>query len=382
MARSRLPSETRSLRQQQPSATLITKRSKTVRPESFAFLKALVEAPSPSGFEQPTQRIVRKRMKPIANNITTDVHGNVICVLNPKGSPRVMLAGHCDQIGLMIKHIDESGFLFVRPIGGIDPSVLPGTRVTISGKTGPVPGIIGRKPVHLLKQEERGAKSALRDMWVDIGAKNKKDALRHVSIGDPLVFRLGMAKLNNNICVSPGFDNKTGTFVVMEALRLASKMKLKCALFAVSTVQEEIGLRGAATACFGIDPLVGIAVDVTHATDYPDIDKRISGDLRLNAGAVIAVGANINPKVSDMLIATAKKKRIPYQIDAEPGATGTDANALQISRAGVAAGLVSIPNRYMHTQVEAISLTDLEACAKVIAETVAQITPRTDFIPK
>ncbi|MCH7527869.1 MAG: M42 family metallopeptidase [Planctomycetes bacterium] len=353
-----------------------------MRPESYTFLKNLVEAPSPSGFEQPAQRIVRKRMKAFADSVETDVHGNVICTLNPTGKPRVMLAGHCDQIGLMVKHVDENGFLFVRPIGGIDPSVLPGTRVTVLGKDGPIRGVIGRKPVHLLKTEERGAKSELREMWVDIGAKNKKDALRHVSIGDPLVFRLGMEELSNNICVSPGFDNKTGTFVVMEALRLASRMKIKCALFAVSTVQEEIGLRGAATSCYGINPLVGIAVDVTHATDYPDIDKRTNGDIRINAGAVIAVGANINPKVAELLQSTAKKKRIPHQIDAEPGATGTDANVLQISRAGVAAGLVSIPNRYMHTQVEVVSLSDLDACAKVLAETIARITSRTDFVPR
>lgn len=352
-----------------------------MRSESYDFLRALQEAPSPSGFEQPAQRIVRERMKPFAHDIKTDVHGNVICTLNPGGKPGVMLAGHCDQIALMINHIDDNGYLFVREIGGIDPSVLPGARVTVLTKSRPIPGVVGRRPIHLLKPEERGAKIVLRDLWIDIGAKNKKDALRRVSIGDPVVFQLGIEKLGNNLATSPGFDDKCGTFVVMEALRLASKMKLRCALHAVSTVQEEIGIRGAATSCFGLDPQVGIAVDVTHGTDYPDVDKRAHGDIKVAAGPTIAVGANVNPRLADMLIQTAKKKRIRYQIEAEPGASPTDASVLQTSRAGLATALIGIPNRYMHSPVELVSLLDLDAAAKLLAETVTTITPQTNFIP-
>ncbi len=353
-----------------------------MRKESYEFLKEMQETPSPSGFEQPVQRIVRKRMKPFADTIETDVHGNVIVGLNPKGSPRIMLAGHCDQIGLMVNYIDDHGFLFFRAIGGIDPSVLPGSRVTVHTKHGPVDGVLGRKPVHVMKQEERGKKSELREMWVDIGSKDRKETEQVVSVGDPITFRLEMIHLGNELVTSPGFDNKSGTFVVMEVLRRCAGRKLSCALFAVSTVQEEIGLRGAKTSCFGVDPAVGIAVDVTHATDYPDIDKRVNGDLRMGAGPVIAVGANINPPLGALLTKTAKAKRIAYQLEAAPGGTGTDANAIQLTRAGVAAALVSIPNRYMHTQVEVVSLTDLDATAKLIAETVATINRRTSFIPK
>ena len=355
---------------------------KTLRKESYDFLKALQETPSPSGFEQPVQRIVRKRMKPFAGSIETDVHGNVIVGLNPKGSPRVMLAGHCDQIGLMVNYIDDNGYIFVLAIGGLDPSVLPGSRVVVHSKNGPIDAVIGRKPVHVLKPEERGAKLELRELWVDIGAKNKKETEQVVSIGDPITFRLEMIHLGNDLVTSPAFDNKCGTFVVMEALRLCSIKRIKCALFAVSTVQEEVGLRGARTSCYGVDPQVGIAVDVTHATDYPDIDKRINGDIKIGSGPTISTGANINPPLEALLVKTAKARKIPFQMEAAPGGTGTDANAIQLSRSGVATALVSIPNRYMHTPVEVVSLGDLEAAAKLIAETVAAIDGKSKFIPQ
>ncbi|MBN1490245.1 MAG: M42 family metallopeptidase [Phycisphaerae bacterium] len=351
--------------------------------ESYEFLRAMEETPSPSGFEQPVQRIVRRRMKAIADTIETDVHGNVIVGLNPKGTPRVMLAGHCDQIGMMVRYISDQGFLSFAPIGGIDAQLLPGLRVTVHGGRKPVNGVIGRKPIHLMRDKpNEPAKIDMNDLVIDIGAKNKADATKRVSVGDPVTFQLGMSPLNGDLVVSPGFDNKVGTFVVMEALRLAAAKKIRCALFAVSTVQEEIGLRGSRTSCFGIDPLVGIAVDVTHASDYPGVEKKDVGEITLGRGPVIERGANINPKVHELLVQTAKRKRIGHQLSAAPGATGTDANAIQISRAGVAAGLVSIPNRYMHTPVEVVSLADLEAAAKLIAETIAQIDGKTNFIPQ
>jgi tetrahedral aminopeptidase len=353
-----------------------------LRKESYEFLKSIHETPSPSGFEQPVQRIVRKRMKPFASTIETDVHGNVIVGLNPKGSPRIMLAGHCDQIGMMVNYIDDNGYIFFVAIGGLDPSVIVGSRVVVHSKHGPIDGVVGRKPVHVMKQEERGAKIEMRELWIDIGAKSKRDTEQVVSIGDPVTFRLEMVALGRDLVTSPGFDNKCGTFVVMEALRLCAERKMSGALFAVSTVQEEIGLRGARTSCYGVDPQVGIAVDVTHATDYPDIDKRTNGDLKIGAGPVITSGANINPNLGELFIKTAKAKRIPFQREAAPGGTGTDANAIQLTRAGVATALISIPNRYMHTPVEIISLGDLEAAAKLIADTVCAITKRTNFIPE
>ncbi|MGD8240702.1 MAG: M42 family metallopeptidase [Armatimonadota bacterium] len=354
-----------------------------MRKESVSFLQELVEAPSPSGFEQPAQRVVRDHVGAFSDEVRTDVHGNVIAAVNPGGSPRVMFAGHCDQVGMMVRFISKEGFVHFGSIGGIDPVILPGSRVTVHADKGPVIGVIPRKAVHLMRGEERGkAKVQMSDLYIDIGATSRRTAERRVAIGDPITYELGMRTLHRDIVASPGFDDKIGSFIVMEALRLLSRRKLRAAVFAVSTVQEELGLRGARTSCFGIDPLVGIAVDVTHATDYPGAEKKIGGDIRLGKGPVIERGANINPMVGELLLKAAKRKKIPHQIAGAPGATGTDANAMQISRAGVAAGLVSVPNRYMHTPVELVHLRDLTNAARLLAETTVRIDDKMDFVPR
>ncbi len=351
--------------------------------EQFEFLNAMLMTPSVSGFEQPVARIVRERMKEYADEITTDIHGNTIVALNPKGTPRVMLAGHYDQIGLMVQYITDEGYLTFTTVGGIDTTVLPGSRVTVHTRKGEVEGVIGRKPIHLMKPEERNqAKIELNELWIDIGARDKKEASKWVSVSDPVTYRLGVQRLGDDFIVSPGLDDKVGTYVVMEALRLAAGKKLTCGLFAVGTVQEEIGLRGARTSCFGIDPLVGIAVDVCHASDNPGVEKKAAGERGLGKGPVIERGANINHVLCDLLLDTAGKKKIAYQLSAAPGATGTDANAIQVSRSSVAAALIGIPNRYMHTPVEMCALSDLDASARLIAETVARITEKTSFIPQ
>lgn len=354
-----------------------------MRKESLSFLQEIVEVPSPSGFEQPAQRVIRARVEAFADEVRTDVHGNVIAAVNPGGSPRVMFAGHCDQVGMMVRFINDEGFVHFASIGGIDPAILPGGRVTIHAQKEPVTGVIPRKAVHLMRPEERAsAKVQMSDLYIDIGATNKRAAERRVAVGDPITYELGMRTLKRDIVVSPGFDDKIGSFIVMEALRLLSARKLKAAVFAVSTVQEELGLRGARTSCFGIDPLVGIAVDVTHATDYPGAEKKVGGDIRLGKGPVIEKGANINPIVGDLLVKVAASKKIPHQLAAAPGATGTDANAIQISRAGVAAGLISVANRYMHTPVEIVHLRDLTNAARLLAEATVRIDDKMDFVPR
>lgn len=353
-----------------------------MRKESRDFLEGLLNAPSLSGYEQPLQRVVRAWVSEYADEVTTDVNGNVIAALNPQGSPRVMLAGHCDQIGLMVQHVTDDGFLQFSAVGGIDAGVVPGVRVFVHTREGQIPGIIGRKPIHLQTPDERrGEKFELHKLWIDIGAANREEALKLVCIGDPVSFELGMLPLQGNLVAGPGMDDKVGVFAVMEALRLLSKRKPKCAIFSVSTVQEELGLRGARTAAYAVDPQVGIAVDVTFATDYPGIDKAQVGDIRVGKGPVIARGPNINPVLHDMLVAAADKKKIAWQPEAVSRATGTDANAIQVSREGVAAALVSVPNRYMHTAIEMISLEDLENTAVLLAETLRGIGPNTDFTP-
>lgn len=352
-----------------------------MRKESLQFLKDLLAAPSPSGFEQPAQRVVRKRMEQYADETRTDVHGNVICIKDPDHPLRVMLAGHCDQVGFMVRHINDDGYVYFAAIGGVDPTVVVGHRVLIHGRSGPVPGVIGRTAVHLLKSEDRGKKVELEKLFIDIGAEDKEAAETLVGLADPITFDVDFTELDRDLAAAQGFDDKTGTYVCMEALRLLADRDIDCGLYAVSTVQEEIGLRGARTSAFGIDPVAGIAVDVTHATDYPGAEKTRAGDVKIGGGPVIARGANINPVLGGMLQETAEDKSIDCQIDAAPRGTGTDANIIQMTRDGVATALVSIPNRYMHTPVEIVSLADLENAAKLVAATVAKINEDVDFTP-
>jgi tetrahedral aminopeptidase len=345
------------------------------------FFKTLLATPRPSGYEQRVQDAVRHYASRFADHVTTDVHGNVIVCRQGSSDLRVMLAGHCDQIGMLVTHIDDKGFLYAQPIGGWDPQQLIGQRMTVWSAEGPVPAVIARKPIHLLNDQERKEVVRLEELWLDIGAKDRDDAARVVSIGDPITLELSYCELQNGLATSPGMDNATGLWVILEALRRTSGRALCCSLYAVSTVQEEIGLRGATTSAFGIAPHVGIAVDVTHATDCPTIDQRQQGDIRLGGGPVIFRGPNMNPAVSQRLIETARRLEISHQLAAIGRATPNDANTIQISRSGVATGLVSIPNRYMHSAVETISLDDIDRAADLLAHFAIGLDGREDFTP-
>ena len=352
-----------------------------MRKEAAALLKKMVETPSPSGFEQPVQKIVRNEMKDICDDVQTDVHGNVIGIINPEGKPRIMLAGHCDEIGMMVTHVDDEGYVYFAAIGGVDANILPALRLVVHGEKGPVMGVVGRKAIHLMTDEDRKGGLKLDKLWLDIGAKDKKDALKRVAVGDPITFQPGFDMLTDDLAASRGFDDKVGSFVVMETLRLLKRRRPKAAVFGVSTVQEELGLRGAKTSAYGVDPDVGIAIDVGHASDYPGAEKKRIGEAGLGKGPILHRGGNINPVIERRLKEAARKAKIPHQITAEPRATGTDANAIQISRAGVATALISIPNRYMHTPVEMVSLKDLENAAKLLAQFIGDLTERVSFIP-
>ncbi len=352
-----------------------------MEPTAQAFFERLLETPSPSGFESPLQQEVRVYASEFADEVRTDVHGNVMAVKNPEAPLRVMLAGHSDQIGLIVSHIDDQGFLYILAIGGWDPQMLVGQRMVVWTADGPVPGVISRKPIHLLTEEERKQVPKLKDLWLDIGAASKEEVEKRVRIGDPVTVELTYRELPNQRVASPAMDDKCGLWVVMEALRRADATKLDCALYAVSTVQEEVGLRGARTSAFGIDPHVGVAVDVTHATDCPTIEKKEEGDVKLGKGPVIYRGPNMNPQVVDQLLAAAADHQISHQMAACGRATPTDANSIQVNRAGVAAGLVSIPNRYMHSPVEMISLEDIDAAADLLARFAEGLNPEIDFTP-
>jgi len=353
-----------------------------MRTDSLAFLEELVNAPSPSGFEQPAQAVLRAYVSQYADEVHTDVMGNVIAALNPQGKPRVMLAGHCDEIGFMVRYIADDGFLHFSPIGGVDAHLVPGQKVHVHTSRGTVLGVVGKKAIHLMEAEERKKVLRFHQQWIDIGAQSRADAEKRVGIGDPVTFAATFQRLHRDLVVARGFDDKMGSFVVVEALRLAAQRKLKAAVFAVSTVQEEIGLRGAATSAFSIDPDVAIAVDVTHATDYPDADKKRFGETKLGGGPVLHRGANMNPVVTEGLIAAAKKARLTHQMIGVPGRSGTDAWAMQLVRGGVASSLVSVPLRYMHTPIEVLDLRDLQGAAKILAAFCADLSPETDFVPK
>jgi len=350
---------------------------------SHDFLRELLETPSPSGYERPVQDVVRRWAGPLASEVRTDRHGNVIAVLHP-GQPsglRIMLAGHCDQIGLMVQHVDGDGFLYVQPIGGWDVQILLGQYITVWAAGGPIQGVLSRKAPHLLTNEERNKVPQFHDLWVDIGAKTKEEAEALIRPGDPATITLGYRPLRNGMAASPAMDDKVGLWVAMEALRLLTERERRASVYAVSTVQEEIGLRGAATSAYGINPQVGIAIDVCHATDTPGNDKKSLGEVKLGAGPVLFRGPNINPRVFAELEAAAKRVNVPVQIRGVAKATGTDANVIQISREGVAAGLIGIPNRYMHSPVEVVHLDDLDNAARLLAEFCAGVSGDYDWTP-
>ncbi|MDD4013531.1 MAG: M20/M25/M40 family metallo-hydrolase, partial [Candidatus Omnitrophica bacterium] len=261
------------------------------------------------------------------------------------------------------------------------PALMPGQRIWVKGKKGDVLGIIGRKPIHLLEGDERSKVSKVENLWIDIGAKDRKEAMTKISIGDPAVPAVGFEVLNGTKVIGRGYDDRAGAFVVSEVMRLLSGTQIGASVYGVATVQEEIGLRGAHTSAFGIDPDVGIAIDVTFATDVPGVDKKRLGEMKVGGGPVIARGPNINHKIFEMLVKTAEKEKIPYQIEGISRGTGTDANAIQLTRAGVATGLVSIPNRYMHTPVELVDLNDLDNAARLIAAFIRKLDRKTEFIP-
>jgi endoglucanase len=352
-------------------------------PAAKKFFQQVLESPSPSGYEQPVQRLVRQYAEGFADEVRTDTHGNVIVSVNPDAPLRVMFAGHADQIGLIVTYIDEFGFIYSKPIGGWDPQQLIGQRMTIHAAGGPVPAVISRKAIHLLDEEERKQIVKQKEMWLDIGARSQAEAQELVSIGDPVTLELGYKEMRNNLANSPGMDNKTGMWVCIEAARRAAEQGgLNVAVHAVATVQEEIGLRGATTSAYGVDPHVGVAVDVTHATDCPTIDKTQESDIKLGHGPVLSRGPNINPIAFNRLRAAGESADIPLQWAALNRGAANDGNALQLTRAGVATGIVGIPLRYMHSAVEIISLEDIDHAAQLLAEFVLRLEADADFTPQ
>ncbi len=334
------------------------------------FLTELLHARSPSGYESEAQAVFDHHVKPAADTYTMDAMGNRIATLNPSGDPVLMLAGHMDELGFIITFINKDGFIYFDTIGGHDRTVISGRRVIIQTANGPVKGVTGKRAIHLMDEGDRKKVPEIHEIWIDIGAKSKKEALERVSIGDAATYDHEFELFHGSIGAARAFDNKVGAYVVGEVLiRLAKeKKKLAAKVVSVATSQEEIGVRGATTAAYSVNPHIAVAIDVGHATDHPDCDNRKYGETKLGGGPILCRGANINPKVYQRLLAAAKKAKIPYQFDADPRPTGTDARAIQMGRGGVATGLISIPLRYMHTPSEVVDLEDVERCVKLLVE--------------
>jgi putative aminopeptidase FrvX len=356
-----------------------------MREASLEFFKQLLEAPSPSGYEPPAQRVFRSYIESFSQ-VTTDVIGNVFGKIEGVGEdrPRVMVVGHSDEIGLQVRYLDDNGFIYFSAIGGVDPHITPGLRVQIHNAKGTITGVIGKKPIHLIEPKERENVIKLDAQYIDIGVGSKKEAQELVRVGDPITFANSFERLQGDRATSRGFDDKAGSFVVAEVLRRVSELPKPLAidLYGVSSVQEEVGLRGGTTSSYTVNPDVGICVEVDFATDQPDVDKKHNGEVGLGKGPILPRGPNINHALFDLLSSSAEKENIPVQYTGISRATGTDANVMQISRGGVATALVKLPLRYMHTPVETLSLADLDAAVDLIVAALAQITTREAFIPR
>jgi putative aminopeptidase FrvX len=351
-----------------------------LKPAPLAFLKKLLDTPGPSGFETAPAAVWREEASAFAE-VSGDVHGNSIAVVNQNGSPTIMLAGHIDEIGVIVTYIDDEGFVYIGPIGGWDPQVLVAQRIRFAGRDGDVLGVVGKKPIHLIKPDEREKASKMTDLWVDIGATSKTQALAMLAIGDPGVIDSRTIDLPNDRIVSRSIDDRIGAFVVLEALRRYAADPGDARVVAVATTQEEIAYHGggAKVGASKVDPAMAIVVDVTFATDHPSVEKKEIGEHKIGGGPVLTRGSIVSPVVFRLLRDTAESLRMPYSVHAAGRDTGTDADAIHLSRDGVATALLSVPNRYMHSPNEMVSLVDLDRAATLIAATCKAVTTETDF---
>lgn len=337
--------------------------------EQKKFLVDLINTPAPSGYEEPVQKIWHEEVSKFCTNIKRDTHGNLIAVHNPGKEKSLMIVGHADEIGLIVNFINDEGFIFCRPIGGVDPSILASHRARIITQKGIVYGAIGRTSLHLLSAKDRDRKPELQDVWIDIGAKNKKDALKYISVGDPVIFGEDYCDLQNNTAVARCWDNRIGIYIAAEVLRKLAKVRnLNKTVYIVSSVMEEVGALGAGNAAYDAKPTAAIAVDVMPCSDQPEIRKERHGDTGLGKGPVITRGVRSNNKISDEMIEAANRKKIPYQIEVDFGYTSTDADPISTLRGGIPIGVVSVPTRYLHSSVEILNLKDVDQAIDMLTE--------------
>jgi endoglucanase len=352
-----------------------------MREQSMEFLRKLVNTPSPVGHETRGQRVWLDYVKKYGEETFSDAYGNCVAVLNKGGSPRIMLAGHADEIAMAVNYITDEGYIYVRKMGGVDAAITKAQRVTIHSRQGPVKGVVGNVAPHLMKDAGDQKPPKIHEIFIDIGAKNRKEAMDLIQIADPITLVDEFDLLRNDLAVARAFDNRIGTFSVAEALRLLSesKGKLHAEVCAVSNVQEEVGLLGARQIAYTLKPDVALVVDVTHATDYPNMNKAQHGDVKVGAGPTLTHGGCNHPEVVARLESIAKTKKIPIQHEAMSSTSGTDTDAIFWTRGGIASALISLPNRYMHSPVEVVSLKDLEHIPELLAAFVASVKKGEEF---
>lgn len=351
--------------------------------ENVAFLRTLLTSPGPSGYEEQPSAAWREFVQAFADSVDRDNLGNSYALVNGTGNGdfTVVIEGHIDEIGFIITHIDDNGFLWFDRIGGWDDQVVVGQRILIRTEGQLVRGVIGKKAAHLLEPADRERPSKLKELWIDIGAKDKAEAQEKVAVGDPAVIDASPLEITDDLWASRSMDNRTGAYVAARTAQILAADRPTVNVVAVAATQEEIGLVGATTLSWHIKPRVAIALDVTHATDYPGADKKGDNDITLGGGPVLGRGSSVNPRVFAALKDAAKRIDQEVRVQASGLRTGTDADNIIRSGANIAVGLVSIPNRYMHSPSEMVSLSDLEAAAQVIAEFVRSVTSDSDFRP-
>ncbi len=348
-----------------------------MRPESESFFIDLLEAPGPAGDERAAARVWRAYAAEFAE-VRADAMGSSFAETNATGSPTVAVFGHIDEIGLVVVHIDDSGYIWFRTVGGWIASVLVAQRIRILSRGGPVVGVIGQKPPHLTEAEEKNQAPKLQGLWVDIGAADGDEARDRVQVGDLAVVEQPVLRLAGQRLASRAVDNRAGAFVAAEAARLYAAEPGPARLVGVACIQEEINFAGAYSTAYGLAPDAAIVVDVTHCSDYSGVEKTRLGDIRMGSGPVIDRGAGVHAGMVELASEAAATEGIPFQFEASSGRTGTDADAVQLTRSGVPCCVISIPNRYMHSPNEVVDLGDLEATARL----VAAIARRLERVPE
>jgi endoglucanase len=361
---------------------VIQERNIDMRSESLEFLRKLLTTPSPSGYESAGQRIWCDYARQFADEVRTDSYGNAVAILNPSGNPKIMIDGHVDEIGLMVKHIDDKGYLYVQRIGGVDPALVRGKRVNIHAARGVVRGVIGATAIHLRDKDKEAKAPLMHEVFIDIGSPTRKAAEKRIAVGDPITFVDDFEMLDANIAVARAFDNRIGTWVAIEALRIAKEHGVKCAVYAASSVQEETGLNGAQMQVVKLAPDVAIAVDVTHATDSPGIDLKLHGEVKLGKGPTFSIGRENHPVLLERLRQVAKKKKIAYQTETFSLTGGTDAFVFWTCNGGTPSAIVSVPNRYMHSTVELLDLRDAQKTAELLAAFCGDVKKGETFVVK